>query len=160
MKTASVVKHGLVGLIAALTVTYAVRASAHCEIPCGIYGDETRIKLLNEHIDTVEKSMKQIAELSTSQQKNYNQIVRWVVNKEEHCNKIQHIVTQYFMTQRIKPVGPAGEKPAKRKYVTQLTLLHQMLVHAMKAKQTTDAVHTRKLRDLIHQFEHAYLERK
>jgi len=41
----------------------SVQAYAHCEIPCGIYDDEMRIKIINEHIVTVEKSMKQIIEL-------------------------------------------------------------------------------------------------
>ena len=147
-------------IVTALCLAGAGVALAHCEIPCGIYGDMMRIAMLREDITTVEKSMQQVVELSKDPAANANQLVRWVNNKEEHCNKIQHIVTQYFMTQRIKPVGSAGEMPAKRKYVTQLTLLHQMLVHAMKAKQTTDVVHTEKLRDLVHQFEHAYFERK
>ncbi len=39
---------------------FSVQAFAHCEIPCGIYDDEMRIKIINEHIVTVEKSMNQI----------------------------------------------------------------------------------------------------
>ena len=41
----------------------SVQAFAHCEIPCVIYDDEMRIRIINEHIVTVEKSMKQIIEL-------------------------------------------------------------------------------------------------
>jgi nickel superoxide dismutase len=41
----------------------SVQAFAHCEIPCGIYDDEMRIRIIYEHIVTVEKSMKQIIEL-------------------------------------------------------------------------------------------------
>ena len=37
---------------------------AHCQIPCGIYGDEMRFQMLEEHITTIEKSMKLIGELS------------------------------------------------------------------------------------------------
>ncbi len=157
MKTSSLVKFGLFALVAALTAGYTVPASAHCEIPCGIYDDATRIKLLNEHITTVEKSINQIAELTAAEEVNANQIVRWVINKEEHCNKIQEIAVQYFLTQRVKPVGPDADTAAKRKYVTQITLLHHIVVHAMKAKQTTDTAHTDRLRELVHQFEHAYL---
>ena len=160
MKTSGLLKYGVCALIAALTVAYAVPASAHCEIPCGIYDDATRIKLLNEHITTVEKSINQIVELSAAEEKNVNQCVRWVLNKEEHCNKIQEIAVQYFLTQRVKPVGADADLAAKRKYVTQLTLLHQIVVHAMKAKQTTDTAHTDKLRELVHQFEHAYLDKE
>ena len=30
---------------------------AHCEIPCGIYDDQTRVQLIHEHIGTIEKAM-------------------------------------------------------------------------------------------------------
>jgi hypothetical protein len=49
----------------------------------------------------------------------------------------------------------AGEK-AHARYVTQITLLHRMLVRAMKAKQTTEAEHTRQLRRLLDDFRKAY----
>ena len=77
---------------------------AHCEIPCGIYTDDMRIKMILEDIATIEKSMKKINELSKDPAKNSNQLVRWINNKEHHADKIQEVVTQYFMTQRIKPV--------------------------------------------------------
>src|SRR6056297_1956112 len=41
----------------------ATPASSHCEIPCGIYDDHMRIHLLEEHVSTMEKSMKKIVEL-------------------------------------------------------------------------------------------------
>ena len=129
---------------------------SHCEIPCGIYDDPLRIRLIDEHIGTVEKSMKQIVALSKAGEKNYNQIVRWVSNKEAHAGEIQHIATQYFMTQRVKP-AEASDAAKYRKYVTQLTLLHRMLVHAMKAKQTTDLSHVEALRKLSAEFKAAYL---
>jgi nickel superoxide dismutase len=78
------------------------------------------------------------------------------MNKEDHANKIQEIVTQYFMTQRVKPLAPDADDVAKEKYVKQLTLLHEMLVYAMKAKQTTDTANTDKLRELVHDFSHLY----
>jgi nickel superoxide dismutase len=130
-------------------------AWAHCEIPCGIYGDKMRIAMLYEHVTTVEKSMKQIYELAEDPSTNANQLVRWVSNKEAHCNAIQHIVTQYFMTQRIKPV-PKSDESASKVYLSQLRLLHAMLIHAMKAKQTTDADHVEQLRQLIDEFAALY----
>ena len=128
---------------------------AHCEIPCGIYGDMTRVELLKEHIATVEKSMQQIQELSgQSDALSLNQAVRWIANKDEHADKIQHLVTQYFLTQRVK-AKPDGD-PARDQYLVQVTTLHQMLVSAMKCKQTVDLAHVESLRSLAHQFEHAY----
>ena len=126
---------------------------------CGIYGDQMRLEMIAEHITTVEKSMKQIQALSKEGDKNCNQVVRWVQNKEQHANGIQEIVTQYFMTQRIKPAD-AKDRHAHDHYVTQLTLLHKMLVSAMKTKQTADLAHVATLRDLLKEFSGAYLHRQ
>ena len=61
-----------------LLVLISLRVSSHCEIPCGIYDDEMRINMIAENITTVEKSMKQIIELSGQDKQNMKQIVRWV----------------------------------------------------------------------------------
>lgn len=132
-------------------------SKAHCEIPCGIYGDSTRIALIYEHIATIEKSMNMINELSVKDQPDYNQLVRWVVNKEEHAKKIQDIVSQYFLHQRIKPKSSA-EEADYRKYVKQLELMHHVLVFAMKSKQSTDLGIIETLREKVHSFEHAYFD--
>ena len=131
------------------------KAFAHCEIPCGIYADSIRISLINEHITTIEKSMTQIVEISKSTTPNYNQLIRWVNNKEEHAKKIQEIVSQYFLHQRIKVVEE-DQKEAYAKYQKQLGLLHKMLVYSMKAKQTTDMAFIEKLRTTVSDFEKAY----
>jgi len=83
--------------------------------------------------------------------------VRWIDNKEEHANKIQDIVYQYFMTQRIKAADPA-DKTAYNDYITKLSYLHQMLVAAMKSKQTTDLANVKTLKMLIDKFENAYFD--
>ena len=140
---------------AILFMAQSNRSYAHCEIPCGIYGDSLRIDLMEEHIRTIEKSMNQIIELSKEGDKNYNQLVRWIVNKEEHAKKLQDIVSQYFLHQRIKPVDPENEE-AYKKYVKHLTLLHELQVYAMKAKQTTDLKYIEKLRAALKEFEKAY----
>lgn len=144
----------VVALVAGLLVQTGA-AWGHCEIPCGIYDDPLRFKLMREDITTIEKSMKQIIDLTGQQKPNYNQLIRWVRNKEDHANKLQHIVTQYFMTQRVKPVE-AGNSAGYNAYVKKLTLLHAMLFQAMKAKQTTDLSHVEALRALLDQFEKAY----
>jgi nickel superoxide dismutase len=129
---------------------------AHCEIPCGIYDDEMRLELVEEHISTIEKSMNMVLELAAEGEKNYNQLVRWVQNKDLHADQLREIVSQYFLTQRVKPVeDPAS--PDRQRYVEQLTLLHQLLVSAMKAKQTTDLQHIAKMRSLVEEFRAAYL---
>ena len=129
-----------------------VQAYAHCEIPCGIYDDEMRIKIINEHIVTVEKSMKRIIELEKDEHHNSNQLVRWIMNKEHHADEIQEIVSQYFMTQRIKLDMENYEK--------QLGLLHQMLIYSMKCKQTTDLTNVTKLKSIVGDFEALYFKKK
>jgi nickel superoxide dismutase len=124
--------------------------AAHCEIPCGIYDDAMRVKMIAEHITTIEKSMNQVMKLQGEKPVNYNQLVRWVTNKDDHASKLQHIVTQYFMTQRIKPDAT--------KYQEKLVVLHKMLLYAMKCKQTTDLDNVNTLRSLLKQFEDLYFE--
>lgn len=128
-------------LFAAVT---AATVWAHCQIPCGIYNDEARFVLMKEHVATIEKSMKEI-----EADKNENQTVRWVMNKEKHADELSEIATYYFMAQRIKP--------GKENYEKELKSLHGILIHSMKAKQTTDLEQVEKLKELIHEFEHSYM---
>ncbi len=147
-------------LIVSVTVAVVILsgvAFAHCEIPCGVYGDRARIDSLREDSTTIEKSMKEIVRLGKEVPVNYNQVVRWVSNKDEHANKVQDTVCQYFMNQRIKPIHES-EDLAYKKYVKQVTLLHEMLVYAMKCKQSTDLANVEKLRTLVSDFEAVYFE--
>ncbi|MEW5797290.1 MAG: superoxide dismutase [Ni] [Candidatus Zixiibacteriota bacterium] len=139
----------------ALVTVSAGTAFAHCEIPCGIYDDSARVVLMQEHVTTIEKAINQIVELSAAGEKNYNQLVRWISNKEDHADQLQEVATQYFMFQRIKPADPS-DQIAWNKYLTQLTLMHRITVHAMKAKQTTDLAEIETLRKLIQEFATAY----
>ena len=126
---------------------------AHCEIPCGIYADSVRVVLLSEHITTLEKSMNMINELSTAENVDYNQLVRWITNKEDHAKKIQDIATQYFMFQRVKV---SDDPEQQKKNAELLAVLHEICVYAMKSKQTTDLKYIKKLNDSVHNFSHLY----
>ena len=139
-------------------ITTTEKAMAHCEIPCGIYEDSVRIALIKEHITTIEKSMNKIKEESASESPNWNQLVRWVTNKEEHAKKIQDIVSQYFLHQRIKLTDPEDEEKYA-KYQKHLGHLHQLLVYSMKAKQTTDQMYIDKLRKAVAHFEESYFHK-
>ena len=145
--------------ISILVMFFASMVYSHCQIPCGIYDDPARLDMLTEHITTIEKSMKQIAGLSQKDKQNFNQMVRWVQNKERHADELSRIVTYYFMAQRVKPVDKASSQ-AYEKYITKLTLLHEMLVYSMKAKQTTDLSNVEKLRTLLAEFRTAYFDER
>lgn len=146
-------------LIAATLLVASSTAHSHCQIPCGIYDDELRVELIEEHITTIEKSISQLQSLSEESTANYNQIVRWVDNKEHHAQEIQDIVAAYFLAQRIKvPETKTGE--AWNSYVERLTILHQIQVAAMKAKQTADPSQVAALRSLVQSFRKAYFGEK
>jgi nickel superoxide dismutase len=140
----------LISMAVFVTVVYS-----HCQIPCGIYNDPARFDELAEHIITIEKAMKLIVELSQQDKPDMNQIVRWVQNKDKHADELSHIVTYYFMAQRVKPVDKSDARQYSE-YVKKLTLLHEMLLYSMKAKQTTDLSYVEKLRNTLSEFRKAY----
>jgi nickel superoxide dismutase len=106
-------------------------ASAHCQIPCGIYDDHARVQAMLEDAVTVEKSATLIAELAGKEDaQSKNQIVRWVMNKEQHAQKIIATMGDYFMTQRVKP--------EQEDYAKRLAEHHAVILAAMKAKQNAD----------------------
>ncbi len=145
----------LAATLAAVTTFSALTpvAQAHCQVPCGIYSDDTVFKDLFTHQATIEKAMNQINELSKDPAKNANQLIRWVNNKELHANKIQKVVADYFLAQRVKL---SEAKTNKNAYLLKLALLHQINVYAMKCKQTTDVANAQKLHQLIASFNTAY----
>jgi len=154
MKSIKYKKYILFGVIVS-AVLFGSLAYSHCQIPCGIYDDPARLDEIAEHITTIEKSMNEIMELSKEPAKNANQLIRWVINKEEHADEISHVVTYYFMAQRIK-LPAEGDAKAQDDYVKKLTLLHEMLIYSMKAKQTTDLANVEKLRSLLKEFREVY----
>jgi len=145
----------ILGAVLLSAIIFVSLAYSHCQIPCGIYDDEARFNTMAEHITTIEKSMKLIESLSAQEKPNMNQIVRWVNNKEVHADEMSNIITYYFMAQRIK-IPPEGDTKAHSAYVKNLTLLHEMLVYSMKAKQTTDTANVEKLKSLLNQFHESY----
>ena len=132
----------------------------HCEVPCGIYGDSLRVSLIKEHVMTIEKAMNQINKEADAAKPNYNQLIRWVNNKEKHAEEIQHIVAQYFLHQRVKlPKEGLSNKEAmqaNKKYHGLLSALHAIQVYAMKCKQSTDLNQVGKINTAVEDFEDLY----
>ena len=84
-----------IAMVLCCTLLLAASAAAHCEIPCGIYDDEARIGMLLEHVATIEKSMNQITTIEKNKDHNANQLVRWVMNKENQATELQEIEIRY-----------------------------------------------------------------
>jgi len=129
------------------------RLGAHCEVPCGIYDDDRQFAEMHEDQTTIAKAIAGIQDLTGSlgggpQPLAINQVSRWVATKEAHANNTQHIIAQYFMTQRIKADDP--------KYVDKLTKAHAVLVAAMKVKQAADDASAEALHKALDAFQEAY----
>ena len=117
-------------------------AHAHCQIPCGIYDDHARIQSMLEDTATVEKSVKLILELADkSDAQSQNQLVRWVMNKEKHAQQIISTISDYFLTQRVKP--------SQKDYTERLSKHHAVIIAAMKAKQNADMKYAKNLMESI-----------
>ena len=143
---------------AALICLSSGNAMAHCEIPCGVYGDGARFDMILEHAQTIEKSMRAITELSVDESVDYHTIARWTANKEEHAQLIQDIAAQYFLTQRVKSPAKDADISLHEEYTSHLTLLHKIMVKAMKTKQTTDINHVEDLKDLTEEYKALYFK--
>jgi len=123
--------------------------SAHCQVPCGVYGDSARFTQMLEDQTTIAKAIAQINDLAGKKDgKSANQLSRWVSTKEDHANKIQKIIAEYFLTQRIKS--------SSEKYEALLKGAHSVMVAAMKCKQGTDSKSADALKSSIENFQAVY----
>lgn len=139
-----------VGVAAILATTaYAPAASAHCQVPCGIYDDHARVHAMLEDVATIDKAVAKITALAAkSDATSVNQRVRWINTKEIHATRIITTISEYFLTQKIKRPDPK-DKRAWALYVAMLVDHHAVMKAAMKAKQTVDPAMVVKLRNAV-----------
>ena len=81
-----------------------------------------------------------------------NQMVRWVMNKEEHAQKIIGIISDYYLTQRVKP--------DQKDYAERLQKHHAVILAAMKAKQNANSESVNALKKSIEALAVYYPEHK
>lgn len=126
--------------VALLTLaSWPEEAAAHCQVPCGIFDDQARIREFREHIVTISKAMRLVNQLAGKRDaESANQLVRWVTVKEQHADRIIRTVADYFLAQKIKPVREQDQQ-AHVAYLKKLVAHHAVIVAAMKCKQTTKA---------------------
>ena len=121
----------------------------HCQVPCGVYTDDLRFMQMLEDTTTIEKSSNLIIELSSKDDgQSHNQLARWVSTKESHASKIQKIIAEYFLTQRIKS--------SASNYEALLKGAHSVMVAAMQCKQSTEASTAKNLKASILAFQRIY----
>ena len=125
---------------------------AHCQVPCGIYGDELKFNELEQHIETIHKAGAQIRSISSKSPlsaQEQQQIIRWTTNKEEHAQNIIDEVANYFLAQRIAIEADHYEE--------KIELLHHIIVYAMKSKQSTESEPTQILSTKLSTLKKLYL---
>ena len=84
-----------------------------------------------EDAETIQKSIRMIVELANKNDpQSQNQLVRWIMNKEKHAQNIIDTISDYFLTQRVKP--------DQENYTERLVKHHAVIIAAMKAKQYVD----------------------
>ncbi len=122
----------LPSFVAALILfSFTDQSLAHCQIPCGIYDDHARVATMREDVATIHKSVTLINELAgKTDPQSQNQLVRWVMNKEQHAQNIIDSISDYFLTQRVKA--------SQEDYAERLQRHHAVIVAAMVAKQNSD----------------------
>ena len=134
---------------ALLSLLLANISFGHCQVPCGVYTDDLRFMQMLEDQTTIEKSSKLILELANEDDgQSKNQLARWVSTKESHASKIQKIIAEYFLTQRIKS--------SASNYEALLKGAHSVMVAAMKCKQSTEASAAKNLKASILAFQKIY----
>lgn len=137
-----------VAATALISAVYPARAQAHCQVPCGIYDDGARIARLREDATTIAKAIKNINELAGKHEAQaLNQAVRWIDTKEVHASHIIQVVSEYFLTQKVKTVAPGAD--GYDGYLKKLADHHAVMVAAMKAKQNADPGTADKLKGAI-----------
>jgi len=136
---------------AAAAALSAGPAQAHCQIPCGIYDDARVFDELEEHVRTIERSVRGIAEAQS-----VHDAARWTLNKETHAQLIQDRAQDYFLAQRVTPVSPRARGFGD--YLTSLRLLHEMIVAAMGAKQSADPAPAARLKSAVEAYRAHYFK--
>ena len=74
------------------------------------------------------------------------------MNKEHHAQKIIATISDYFLTQRVKP--------DQKDYAERLTKHHAVIVAAMQAKQNADVKFAKALKESIEALAAYYPEHK
>ncbi len=105
-------------------------ASAHCQMPCGIYHDEMVFDEIDQYVETMYKAMGVLNDNHFETVKEKNEFIRWVGEKEKESCDTANLITKFFLQQKIKP----GEPDTAKK----IESAHKMLFELMLIKQNTD----------------------
>jgi len=142
-----------IAIFALLSLFTSASLSAHCQVPCGIFDDEVKFAELEQDVETIAKAGRLIREISAQDSlsaKDKQQLIRWTMQKESHAQKIVDEAADYFLAQRIKTDTDHYEE--------KVVLLHHIIVHAMKSKQSVEDDAYETLGSKIAEFKKLYLD--
>ena len=131
-----------------LSVNATQEAEAHCQVPCGVYDDGARIARLLEDAETIKRACTFVNTFAEGEATpvGINQVARWVQTKEDHASHIISVVSEYFLTQKVKTKAKGSAEYAA--YLDSLAKHHAVMVAAMKTKQQVSS-------SAVHDLEHA-----
>jgi nickel superoxide dismutase len=127
-------------------------ASAHCDVPCGIYDPH----LAEVAALTVIRMIDLMADLSQGEIKDnltyHNSMTRYVLVKEEHAELLKREVRVIF--------GDYIKKEHVDKYPELPTLVHKIFQLGSKVRQTADRAAALELLGLVNRFAEIYWDSK
>ncbi|GAB4236458.1 MAG: superoxide dismutase [Ni] [Chlamydiales bacterium] len=103
----------------------------HCQMPCGIYNDQMVYDRIDEYYQTMYKAVAALENNAFSNVQDRNQFVRWVMQKDVQSDEAAHILTNYFLQQKIKPSNDEDTHEL-------VHVLHHLLFLIVQIKQTVD----------------------
>jgi nickel superoxide dismutase len=104
--------------------------AAHCQLPCGIYHDDMAYDQIDQYIETMYKGITVINDSQFKTPRERNETIRWVMLKDKESDKMAHLITSYFLQQKISLNDPDLTK--------KLTAAHKLLFLLVTIKQNTD----------------------
>lgn len=116
--------------VTALFASYSLPLSAHCQMPCGIYHDQMVYDQVDEFYETMYKCCKAMGNNKFETGEERNCYIRWVMTKDRMCDETAHILTTFFLQQKIKP----GEDETADLVIC----LHKCLFLIVAIKQNVD----------------------
>lgn len=103
---------------------------AHCQMPCGIYHDDMVYDKIDQYVETMVKAMSKIKDNKFTTPAEKNELIRWVLTKDNLSDETAQLICSYFLQQKIKP----GEKDT----VKQLESAQRLLFLIVTIKQSAD----------------------
>jgi len=123
--------------------------SAHCDIPCGIYETDT----MTHSVETCRRMIQKIDALGEIDNvEKQNTLIRSVMNKERHAQKVKHelyiLWSDYFKPEHLETFPDLHDK------------IWKAAKQASTVKQTVSMDEVQKLADMVHEIAHMFADSK